>query len=161
MRLNPLSARGVMHEVVDPNGVTLPDGQKIPHGAWLGVLLTGVGHDKRYYNDPDTYDPFRFSRARTEIALLPLLEEEDEEEEKKNKKCANSAVSESKNGAVDVDVDNYSTEPAIGNIDNKSSITTTTTTSTTTDHPNNKLNGSWLSTTAEEFGAFGIGRHSW
>lgn len=140
MRRNPLSGRGNMQEVVHPNGVTLPDGQKIPRGAWLGISLTGISHDERYYPDPHTYDPFRFSRARTEIALM----------EEKNKNTTidsattvtKAAVSE-KNG-VDVD---YSTEPAIGKVDNN------------TDR--NKLNGSWLSTTAEEFGTFGFGRHSW
>lgn len=70
MRRNPLSGRGNMQEVVHPNGVTLPDGQKIPRGAWLGISLTGISHDERYYPDPHTYDPFRFSRARTEIALM-------------------------------------------------------------------------------------------
>ena len=54
----------------------------------------------------------------------------------------NSAAVGKNNGAVDLDVD-YSAKPAIGKI-NKS-----------------KLNGSWLSTTAEDFGRFGFGRHSW
>lgn len=141
---------------MQPNGVVLPDGQKIPRGAWLGVSLTGISHDERYYDNPDTYDPFRFSRARTEIAHLM-------EEDSKNESAAssidnnsasttiltNSAVSENK--GVDVD---HSTEPAIGKkiIDNSNGITTT---------DRNKLNGSWLSTTAEDFGTFGFGRHSW
>lgn len=140
MRRNPLSGRGNMQEVVHPNGVTLPDGQKIPRGAWLGISLTGVSSDERYYPDPHKYDPFRFSRARTEIALM----------EEKNKNTTIDSATTVTKGAVSekngVDVD-YSTEPAIGKVDS------------TTDR--NKLNGSWLSTTAEEFGTFGFGRHSW
>ena len=45
-----------------------------------------------------------------------------------------------------VDVDN-SMKPIIGKVND------------TADR--NKLNGSWLSTTTGEFGAFGLGRHSW
>lgn len=174
MRLNPLSGRGMMKEVVHPNGVTLPDGQKIPHGAWLGVSLSGINHDERYYADPDTFDPFRFSRARTEIALM------GKEEKERNKIASASAttatidddssataittttVSENNNAAaaaaattaaVDVDYKKI--------IDNSDMTTPTTTTTDTTDHRNNKLNGSWLSTTAEDFGTFGYGRHAW
>lgn len=70
MRRNPLTSRGFMQEVVHKSGITLPGGHKIPHGAWLAVSLTGIGQDERYYSDPHNYDPFRFSRARAEIALM-------------------------------------------------------------------------------------------
>lgn len=70
MRRNPLSGRGIMKEVVKPNGITLPSGQEVPFGAWLGISVSGISQDERYYSDPHKYDPFRFSRARTEIALM-------------------------------------------------------------------------------------------
>lgn len=69
MRLNPLFGRGTMQEVMHKNGVTLPDGSHIPQGAWLGVSLTGITMDERYYSDPHRYNPWRFSRAREELAL--------------------------------------------------------------------------------------------
>lgn len=69
MRLNPLFGRGTMQEVMHKNGVTLPDGNHVPQGAWLGVCLTGISMDERYYPDPQKYDPWRFSRARDELAL--------------------------------------------------------------------------------------------
>lgn len=87
-RRNPLTGRGIMREVVHKNGITLPDGQKIPHGAWLGVSLTGIHQDERYYSDPHKYDPFRFSRARTEVALIG---------ENKNINSSNQAVGEQTN----------------------------------------------------------------
>lgn len=68
-RLNPTTGRGMMHEVVHKNGVILPDGNKVCHGTWLGVSVVGINQDERYYADPHKYDPFRFSRARTEAAL--------------------------------------------------------------------------------------------
>lgn len=129
-RRNPLTGRGVMHEVMQKNGVTLPNGQKIPQGAWLGISLTGISQDSRYYQDALTYDPFRFDRARTEIAMM-----------EKNKSADDSmnAVGEKTNHA-------NSTET----VGEKVNVT-----------DRNKLNGSWLSTTAEDFGTFGFGRHSW
>lgn len=131
-RRTPLSGRGIMQEVVHKNGVTLPDGRKIPYGAWLGVSLTGINYDERYYPNPHKYDPFRFSRARTEAELMG---------EKKNTDSSEKAVGEKTN-----DVD--STETVGEKING---------TSTARDKPN----GAWLSTTQEEFGTFGFGRHSW
>ena len=151
-----------MKEVMQPNGVTLPDGQKIPLGVWLGVSLTGVHQDENFYPDPHIYDPFRFSRARTEIALI--------ESNGKNRKTDSAATTTittnkaviSEQSAIDVD---YSTEPGIGKVLNGSADLDYSTepvigkVNGTADH--NKLNGSWLSTTAEDFGTFGFGRHSW
>lgn len=145
MRRNPLSGRGLMQEVVHPNGVILPDGQKIPLGAWLGVSLTGISQDERYYLDPHIYDPFRFSRARTEITLMEsnVKDGKTDNAGTTTTTITNKVIVNDKNG-VDVD---YSTEPVIGKaIGTADRI---------------KLNGSWLSTTAEEFGTFGFGRHSW
>lgn len=59
-----------MQEVIHKDGVTLPDGQHVPRGAWLGAYLAGIGMDERYYLDPQKYDPFRFSRARAELASI-------------------------------------------------------------------------------------------
>lgn len=68
MRHNPLFGRGAMQEVIHKNGVTLPDGNHLPRGTWLGVSLAGITMDERYYPDPHTYDPLRFSRARAELS---------------------------------------------------------------------------------------------
>ena len=69
MRLNPLFGRGTMQEVMHKNGVTLPEGNHLPQGQWLGVSLTGITRDEKYYLDPHKNDPWRFSRAREELAL--------------------------------------------------------------------------------------------
>lgn len=146
MRLTPLNGRGMMKEVVHPNGVTLPDGQKIPLGAWLGVSHMGISLDERYHPDPHTYDPFKFSRARTEIALM------ESNGKNGNTDCAAPPATTTTpdkqvfNEKIGSDVD-YQTEPAIGKFKG------------TADH--NKLNGSWLPTVTEEFASFGLGRHSW
>lgn len=70
MRLNPHFGRGFMQEVLNKDGVDLPNGLHLPQRAWLGVSMIGVHTDERYYPDPHTYDPFRFSRAREELLAL-------------------------------------------------------------------------------------------
>jgi hypothetical protein len=42
------------------DGVTLPNGQHLPQGAWLGVPVPGIHNDERYYHEPEVYEPFRF-----------------------------------------------------------------------------------------------------
>ena len=149
MRHNPLSGRGIMKEVVHPNGITLPGGQKVPFGAWLGISVSGISQDERYYSDPHNYDPIRFPRARTEVALM--------ERNKKNSNDNHAAITTATatttaldnvitNEKNEVDVDSL-TEPIIGKVDDTADC--------------NKLDGSWLSTTSEDFGAFGLGRHAW
>lgn len=67
LRQNPIFGRGAMQEVMPSHGVTLPDGHHVPRGTWLGVSMADIHMDERYYPDPRTYDPFRFSRARAEL----------------------------------------------------------------------------------------------
>lgn len=96
-RRTPLTGRGIMQEVVHKNGVTLPGGQKIPQGAWLGVSLTGINYDERY-------DHFRFSRARTEVALMGEMKNTDSSDkavgEKTNDVDSAETVGEKINGTV-------------------------------------------------------------
>lgn len=149
MRRNPLSGRGIMKEVVHPNGITLPGGQEVPYGTWLGISVSGISQDERYYSDPHNYDPFRFSRARTEVALM------ERNKKKNNDNHAAIANATATTTVLDkvitneknvVDVDSL-TEPIIGKVDDTADC--------------DKLDGSWLSTTSEDFGAFGLGRRSW
>lgn len=156
MRLNTFSGRGLMREVAHPNGITLPDGQKVPHGAWLGISISGISRDERYYSDPDKYDPFRFSRARTEIALMKSDKKNGNTDETAattatatttttTAKATDKVISNEKNGVND---DDYSPEPVHGNVNGTATNC-------------NKLDGSWLSTPTEEFFTFGFGKHSW
>lgn len=57
-----------MRQVVHKNGITIPSGQHLPQGAWLGCSALGVQNDERFYLEPERYDPFRFSKAREEMA---------------------------------------------------------------------------------------------
>lgn len=70
MRLSPSFGRVAMHEVLPQKGVSLPNGPHIPRGTWLGIALSGIQLDERYYPAAHTYDSFRFSRGRAELALM-------------------------------------------------------------------------------------------
>ena len=63
LRRNTINVRGLLREVMPENGVTLPDGNCIPQGAWLGVPQHAVHMDERFYSNPMGYEPFRFNRS--------------------------------------------------------------------------------------------------
>lgn len=44
--------------------MTLPDGTFLPRGTTLHAIAYGVHHDDAKYENPDVFDPFRFSRVR-------------------------------------------------------------------------------------------------
>lgn len=160
MRLNPLFGRGVMQQVMHKNGVTLPgpDGSHIPQGAWLGVSLTGITMDQRFYPNPQQYDPWRFSRARDQLAAAALLRLKEEEE----------GV-----GGGGGKSQTFGSGSGSDSTTNEKTFTTTTATtvgsSSSNDNDNDinnksddkKLNGRWLSTVDESFATFGFGKHSW
>ncbi|KAJ6026922.1 uncharacterized protein N7446_004475 [Penicillium canescens] len=60
LRRSPILVRGLWREVMPKDGVTLPNGQRLPQGAWLGVPVPGIHNDERYYHEPEVYAPFRF-----------------------------------------------------------------------------------------------------
>ena len=62
IRTNPVSARGLMREVVPKDGLALPDGKRVARGTWVGSPVQRIHMDDRFYDRPDQYDPFRFAR---------------------------------------------------------------------------------------------------
>ncbi|KAL9108427.1 MAG: hypothetical protein Q9227_006761 [Pyrenula ochraceoflavens] len=66
LRLNPIQTKGLLHEVNDPNGLTLPDGTHLPRGAWVAVPAQEIQRDKRFYQDAQSYKPFRFADGTKE-----------------------------------------------------------------------------------------------
>lgn len=61
LRRSPLLSRGLVREVVQRDGIDLPNGHHLPKGTWLGVAIDRVHHDERFYDDPNAYDAFRFA----------------------------------------------------------------------------------------------------
>ncbi|CZT05742.1 uncharacterized protein RCO7_03910 [Rhynchosporium graminicola] len=60
MRLWGFVSRGVLKEVVQKDGVTLPTGEHLPRGTHVGIHAWPVHHDEQYYKDPFAFDPLRF-----------------------------------------------------------------------------------------------------
>ena len=80
LRMNSLSPRSLHRQVVRHGGVVLPDGQKVPVGTWLCVLSGNIQRDNDFYDDAQTYKPFRFVHKLAESGgdkapLLPLTNE--------------------------------------------------------------------------------------
>ncbi|KAI9373779.1 cytochrome P450 [Aspergillus egyptiacus] len=63
LRLSPQLLRAANREVIHPDGLTLPTGQHLPRGTWVGASALDIHLDERFYPDPTTYDPFRFVKA--------------------------------------------------------------------------------------------------
>ncbi|KAL2126380.1 hypothetical protein VTI74DRAFT_1019 [Chaetomium olivicolor] len=60
MRLNPVSVVTLERKILPKDGVTLPSGQHLPRGTWLGVPVVGIHSDENIYPDAAIYQPFRF-----------------------------------------------------------------------------------------------------
>jgi len=87
MRYSGLGLVGMMRRVVGKDGVTLGDDIHIPHGMKLMVPQMHIHGDHHFYDRPDAYDAFRFSRAR---------------ETRSGSARADSAIDGSDNGQKDV-----------------------------------------------------------
>ncbi|KAK1144796.1 hypothetical protein N8T08_004807 [Aspergillus melleus] len=66
LRLSPSQARGLTKEVMQESGLTLPSGQHLPKGTWLGAASMGIHLDDRFYPDAKIYKPFRFVKQGSE-----------------------------------------------------------------------------------------------
>ena len=64
MRLSGFVVWGVARKVIAPKGVDLPDGTHLPYWADVGVPAYAMHQDTETYEDPFSYDAFRFSRQR-------------------------------------------------------------------------------------------------
>ena len=69
MRRNPSIVKGMLREVVQREGMTLPDGTHLPNGAWVGAPMQSVHFDERFYSDPEEYKPFRFDRSMGQASM--------------------------------------------------------------------------------------------
>lgn len=65
LRHNPMFARGIQREVVQPGGVTTPDGLYLPRGTHVCAVIAPMQHDSSAANTPeaDEFQPLRFYKA--------------------------------------------------------------------------------------------------
>ncbi|KAH0536021.1 hypothetical protein FGG08_007088 [Glutinoglossum americanum] len=64
MRLWGIISHGVTKSVIAKEGVTLPSGEHLPYGTKCGITSYGPHHDQTVYDNPYTFDPFRFCRDK-------------------------------------------------------------------------------------------------
>lgn len=67
LRLNPIQLHALVREVMPKDGIRLPDGTSIAKGTWIGVPAQAVHLDERFYDNPLSYDPFRFAREQEKL----------------------------------------------------------------------------------------------
>lgn len=68
LRLWGFVSRGVLKEVSQKDGVTLPTGEHLPRGTKVGIHAFPVHHDENYYKDPYTFNPMRFCTQNEKLA---------------------------------------------------------------------------------------------
>ncbi|KAL9124547.1 MAG: hypothetical protein Q9217_006135, partial [Psora testacea] len=66
-RVNGLSTGGLTRRVVARDGVELPDGTHAPYGTLLTVGVWSIAHDVDFYDDPQVFNPLRFSKKREDL----------------------------------------------------------------------------------------------
>lgn len=64
MRLSGFVVWALVRKIVAEDGVTMPDGTRLPYGANIAVPAYSTHHDRDIYEEPFEYDAFRFSRQR-------------------------------------------------------------------------------------------------
>ena len=79
MRKSNFMTRSVIRKVLPAEGVgNKTEGWHAPVDAYIGLDIYSVQHDPEVYHSPETYDAFRFSRAREEEKDNPPNEEDSE-----------------------------------------------------------------------------------
>ncbi|TFK62284.1 cytochrome P450 [Pluteus cervinus] len=60
IRVSGVSGVSLMRKVVHPDGFKFSNGVTVPYGSFLGVPSYAIHHDPENYEDPDTFDGWRF-----------------------------------------------------------------------------------------------------
>ncbi|KAK8170268.1 cytochrome P450 [Phyllosticta citribraziliensis] len=63
-RLNPPSMMAIMRKVVDPNGMQLSVGPRIPYGTLCAVSADRANMSPEFFSEPTKFDGYRFYRMR-------------------------------------------------------------------------------------------------
>ena len=85
MRVSNFMTRNVVRKVMPEAGIeNKVEGWRAPKGALISIDMHSVHHDPSIYSDPNTYDPFRFSR--------PKEEEEEEAGDVSKKEIKNTGL---------------------------------------------------------------------
>ena len=67
MRLHPLFVPFPVMKVMQEGGITLPTGEHMPFGSFIGTPIFRVHMDPDSYPEPEEYLPFRFLRASVPV----------------------------------------------------------------------------------------------
>ena len=96
MRISTFATALTHRKVIAKEGITnTQEGWHAPYGSFLMLNMAGTHHDADIYENPDTYDAFRFSKAREAYEPRSGEEENDLEEPMKTKRLGMVTTSDS------------------------------------------------------------------
>ena len=96
MRISTFATALTHRKVIAKEGITnTQEGWHAPYGSFLMLNMAGTHHDADIYENPDTYDAFRFSKAREAYDARSGEEENDLEEPMKTKRLGMVTTSDS------------------------------------------------------------------
>ena len=73
-RASPIALTFIHRKVVAKDGITTPEGVHVSRGALLSCPWTPIARDQEYYDAPEEFDAFRFSRSREEYDAMSAEE---------------------------------------------------------------------------------------
>ncbi len=80
MRVSNFATSLVKRKVIAKEGITnTTEGWHAPYGSFLMLNLGGIHHDPDLYENPNSYDAFRYSRVREEFEGRPAEQKSAEE----------------------------------------------------------------------------------
>ena len=71
LRIRPFVIYGLGREVIPEEGVFAPDGTHLPQGTWVCVSNMDIHLDDRFYEDPNTFNPYRFLNTTATGEVMP------------------------------------------------------------------------------------------
>ena len=66
LRLNTFVARALQREVVQPGGVTTPDGLHLPQGTHISTIISAMQRDDEVWERANEFVPLRFYKGEKE-----------------------------------------------------------------------------------------------
>ena len=68
-RIGSFTTTSLNRNVMNPDGLTAPDGSRLPYRTVVATPAMGIHQDETNYTDAKEYRPFRFSEMRQESAI--------------------------------------------------------------------------------------------
>lgn len=79
MRIHQFGGRSLLRKVIAKGGVDTEDGIRLPEGSFVSIPSWSGQTDGDFFDDPMSFDPFRYSRVREQAAESNAMKSDSEE----------------------------------------------------------------------------------